>query len=194
MVWLKEGGDNGEKCRKTAEGRAGAQTATLHSPTSYSTSPRKHLYHFVHACLENGELKPAMKWDVGGIDFFLCQHWQGKRFMNMVIWHLPSSRLRVNIPRRRVATLTLHNSGNPAWCDMVASQEIATSIQKAPFPLEIKHTVTVLEQNPAARSARRSLGFPICIRHTGTILNWCNVVVSLCWPSGEVKYSSLDWK
>lgn len=67
---IKEGGDNGEKCRKTAEGRAGAQTATLHSPTSYSTSPRKHLYHFVHACLENGELKPAMKWDVGGIDFF----------------------------------------------------------------------------------------------------------------------------
>lgn len=106
--------------------------------------------------------------------------------MNMVIWHLPFS-------RPRVATLTLHNSGNPGWCDTVASQEIATSIWKAPFPLEIKHTVTVLEQNPAARSARWSLDFPICTRHTGPILHRCNVVVSLCLPSGEVKYSSLDW-
>lgn len=39
-----------------------------------------------HVCLENVELKPAMKCDVGGIDLvFLCQHRQGKIFMNMVI-------------------------------------------------------------------------------------------------------------
>lgn len=67
---IKKGGDHGEKCRKTAEGRAGLQTATLHSPTSYSTSPRKQLCHFEHVCLRNGELEPAMKWDGGGIDFF----------------------------------------------------------------------------------------------------------------------------
>lgn len=67
---IKEDGDNSKKCRKTAEGRAGLQTATLHSPTPYSTSPRKHLYSYVHVRLENSDLKSAMKWDGGGIDFF----------------------------------------------------------------------------------------------------------------------------
>lgn len=39
----------------------------------------------------------SLPWNEMSVELiFLCQHWQGKRFMNMVIRHLPSSRPRMS--------------------------------------------------------------------------------------------------
>lgn len=108
MVWLKKGGgDNGEKCRKRRMGELDCRQRPFTLPPLTVHLQGNAMVTWcvcvrAHVCLENVELKPAMKCDVGGIDlFFLRQHWQGKIFMNMVIWHLPSSR-----PARQHSTQT----------------------------------------------------------------------------------------
>lgn len=92
---------------------------------------------------------------------------------------------------------------SPARCDTDPAQQRQPWVMRYGCYFHLKGTVSLgdqthsdgLEQNPAPRSARWEFWiFPICTRHTGLILNRCNGVVSLCLPSGEAKYSSLDWK
>lgn len=74
---IKRGGDNGEKFRKQQRGERDCRSFTL-PPLTVHLQGNGIVIVCVHVCWENVKLKPAMKWDVGGIDFFLifflCQH------------------------------------------------------------------------------------------------------------------------
>lgn len=60
---------------------------------------------YFHVCLENAELKPTMKWDVGGIDFFFMPALTGQKIHEYgdLTFALFSPVLD-NKPRRRAAT------------------------------------------------------------------------------------------
>lgn len=73
----KGGGDNGEKCRKQRLGELDCRQRpftlpplTVHLQGNAMVTWCVCVRACAHVCLENVELKPAMKCDVGGIDLF----------------------------------------------------------------------------------------------------------------------------
>lgn len=89
---------------------------------------------------------------------------------------------RVNTPHRCVATLTLHNSGNPGWCETAASPTSIPWRSSTQWRFWAKSRCEICETEFG------------CSHLPQTHWTGGNVVVSLCLPSGEANHSSLDWK